>query len=85
LYGALFAQSVPMFVINARPRYEIHTAFYPRHKNGGAHGSLHRIDSEVPLWISSAQQPHWQVPVAPRIVDLKPLILQMLQGSQAQS
>jgi hypothetical protein len=82
LYGALFAHQDQVYVVNARPRYEIHMPFFPRHKNGGAHGSLHRVEAEVPLWITGGpdgERPHIEWPAQPRIVDLKQMILRMLE------
>ena len=80
LYGALYAHEGPVIAVNARPRYEIHCATYPRHKNGGAHGSLHRSESEVPLWVCGAE-PHvagatFSFPT--RITDIKSLVLHIL-------
>ena len=78
LHGALFSQEGPVIVVNARARYEIKTAFYPTHKNGGAHGGLHISESEVPLWVCGSQDVSWISP-HPRIVDLKDIILRLLE------
>jgi hypothetical protein len=80
LYGALFAHEGSVIAVNARPRYEIHSATYPRHKNGGAHGSLHRSESEVPLWICGAQ-PNFEgatLSFPTRITDIKSLVMHIL-------
>ena len=80
LRGALFAQDVPVIAVNARPRYEICTTAYPKHKNGGAHGSLHRSESEVPFWISTAcptfEKP--DIPIHLRMTDIKSIITHIL-------
>jgi hypothetical protein len=77
LYGALYAQDVPVIVITARPRYEFYCRSYPKHLNGGCHGSLHRYDSLVPLFIAGTDRP---IQDPPRLVDLKPFILQLFEA-----
>jgi len=75
LYGALFSQDIPMFVLNAKPTYEFITETFPTHLGGGSHGSLHKIDSFVPLLVAGAKKPpHSNI----RIVDLKDYILDLL-------
>jgi len=75
LYGALFAQDISLFVIVAKPGYEFISRTFPTHKGGGSHGSLHRIDSIVPLLVTGASKdPQSNI----RIVDLKNYILQLL-------
>jgi hypothetical protein len=87
LYGALYSQKIPLFVVNARPRYEIHTRFFPRHKNGGAHGSLHRADTEVPLLVAGGP-PNWaaaisaQASALQRIVDVKTFVISLFDASR---
>ena len=75
LYGAVFSQDIPVFVLSAKPSYEFITKTFPTHLGGGSHGSLHRIDSIVPLLVAGAEK-------APakntRIVDLKNYILDLL-------
>lgn len=73
LYGALYSQEVPMIVITARPRYQFASRGCPVHLGGGAHGSLHRYDSLVPLLIAGTDQTFQPFP---RIVDLKDYLLQ---------
>jgi predicted AlkP superfamily pyrophosphatase or phosphodiesterase len=74
LYGALYSQDVPMIVITARPRFEFLSRYYPRHLNGGCHGSLHKYDSLVPLIIAGTDHP---MHGPPRLVDLKQYILEL--------
>lgn len=78
LRGVLFARPERVIVVNARPRYEIHTATYPRHKNGGAHGSLHRAESEVPFWLIGADDVSF-IPEHPRMIDIKNMVLRLLE------
>ncbi|WP_018133288.1 alkaline phosphatase family protein [Effusibacillus pohliae] len=77
LYGALYSQDVPMIVITARPRYEFLTRLYPRHLNGGCHGSLHKYDSLVPLIVTGTDQP---LNEHPRLVDLKQFIVKLFDA-----
>lgn len=72
LYGALFSQDYPMMVINARPRYEFKTRYHPIHNDGGSHGSLHKWDSVIPLFIAGNENNH---PMPARLVELKEYIL----------
>jgi hypothetical protein len=77
LYGALFSQDIPFVVLTAAPGYEFKSAYAPTHLGGGSHGSIHRKDSTIPLIISGGNDrpPSFQ---APRLVDLKNYILQVL-------
>ncbi|MFC4766710.1 alkaline phosphatase family protein [Effusibacillus consociatus] len=74
LYGALYSQDIPMIVITARPRYEFLSRYYPRHANGGCHGSLHKYDSLLPLIVAGTGHP---LNERPRLVDLKNFILEL--------
>jgi predicted AlkP superfamily pyrophosphatase or phosphodiesterase len=76
LYGALYSQDIPSIVITARPRYELESKYCPTHKGGGSHGSLHKYDSLIPLIISDTEQ--YVIGDSPRLVDLKPFILNLL-------
>jgi hypothetical protein len=85
LYAALCAQALPLFIVNARPRYEIHMRFFLRYKNGGAHGSLHRTDTEVPLLIAGgptkwARHLREHATSVQRMVDVKPFILTLFDA-----
>lgn len=74
LYGALFSQDYPMIVINARPRYEFKTRYHPTHNNGGSHGSLHKWDSIIPLFVAGREK---HSPLPARLVELKEYILEI--------
>jgi hypothetical protein len=76
LYGALYSQDIPMIVITARPRYEFFCRHYPMHLNGGCHGSLHKYDSLIPLMIAGTEHP---INEPPRLIDLKPYILELFE------
>jgi hypothetical protein len=58
--------------VTARPGYEFRTAGQRTHLRGGSHGTLHELDSIVPLLIAGAPD-DVQLPPAPRIVDVEPL------------
>ncbi|MHB1421207.1 MAG: alkaline phosphatase family protein, partial [Bacillota bacterium] len=58
-------------VLSAAPGYEFHGESAPVHPGGGSHGSLHRIDSLVPLTVSGTDQRL----VNPRIIDIYPFVL----------
>lgn len=72
LYGVLFSQDCPMIVITARPRYEFKTKYFPTHNDGGSHGSLHKWDSVIPLFVAGNTKNN---PLPSRLVDLKAYIL----------
>lgn len=77
LYGALFSQDISLISCTAKPGYEFKSMYAPTHLNGGSHGSLHRIDSTIPLIISGVE--NHKLPFEyPRLVDLKKYILQLL-------
>jgi predicted AlkP superfamily pyrophosphatase or phosphodiesterase len=75
LYGALYAQDIPLIVVNAAPRYEFKTAYFPTHLGGGSHGSLHRFDSTIPFIVAGTEE---RLSSHPRLVDLKAFILKLL-------
>ena len=76
LHAALYSQDVNLLACTAKPGYEFKSAYAPTHLNGGSHGSMHKVDSTVPLIISGAlgEKPFNLV----RLVDLKDYILQLL-------
>lgn len=75
LYGALFSQKASVIAASAKPGYEFKSKTFPMHLGGGSHGSLHRIDSIVPLLVSGAEK----VPKKDtRLVDIKQYLLQLL-------
>ncbi|WP_139490497.1 alkaline phosphatase family protein [Brevibacillus dissolubilis] len=75
LYGALFAQEIPVVAVSATPSYEFVSECSPQHLGGGSHGSLHKIDSIVPLIMAGSDL---QVPKPARLVDLKAFIMEKL-------
>jgi predicted AlkP superfamily pyrophosphatase or phosphodiesterase len=81
LYGSLYSQDIPMIVINARPRYEFLSRFYPNHLNGGCHGSLHKYDSNIPLIVAGTERTFVK---PPRLVDLKNYILELFENKNNQ-
>lgn len=85
LYGALYAQDIPVLVITASPGHELKNKDYPTHLGGASHGSLHRIDSYVPLIIAGTDLPYPDegYPYAdhPRLLVLKEYILRLLSPS----
>ncbi len=71
LYGGLHSHEGRYVVVTVQPGYELVGESSPTHVGGGAHGSLHELDSLVPLIISGADSE----PSPKRIVDLKNWIL----------
>lgn len=74
LSGALHSHPGEFLVVTARPGYEFADRLSPKHPQGGGHGSLHRIESLVPLIIAGTNQK----PAHLRMVDLKAFILKLL-------
>jgi len=77
LYGALNSHEGNFLVVSAKQGYELSGQSSPTHKGGGGHGSLHRMESLVPLIISGTNEK----PDHARIVDLKSYILRLLTKS----
>ncbi|TCS96633.1 alkaline phosphatase family protein [Hazenella coriacea] len=65
-----------MVVVTCSPGYEMIAEASPRHI-GAAHGSLHHIDSYVPMIVTGTDSQ----PTHPRIIDLKNWILQLVGSS----
>lgn len=61
--------------MDALPNYEFIENHSYDHAGGGAHGSLHKVDSLVPLIITGIDSK----PNTLRIVDIKKWILQLLE------
>ncbi|MHB1127762.1 MAG: alkaline phosphatase family protein [Bacillota bacterium] len=57
--------------LSAVPLYEFHGECAPIHPGGGSHGSLHRIDSLIPLTVGGTDQQLEN----PRIIDLYQFVL----------
>lgn len=77
LHGALHSQEGKVIIVDAEPSYEFIEKHSHDHAGGGAHGSLHRVDSVVPLIITEkAVQPP-----SHRLVDIKEWVLDLVGGS----
>ncbi|PTM59003.1 alkaline phosphatase family protein [Desmospora activa] len=74
LYAAFHSHSGRFMIVTPAPGYELVAQHSPTHIGGGGHGSLHRIDSHLPLIIAGTDQR----PKHPRIVDLKEYILHLM-------
>lgn len=76
LYGAMFSHDDSFYIVTAKPSYEFKSKTFPLHLGGGSHGSLHRVDSIVPLLVvGETNKPVSNI----RIVDLKDYILKILK------
>lgn len=73
LYGAMHSHKGRFIVVTVQPGYELVGESSPTHVGGGAHGSLHELDSLVPLIVSGTNSR----PKTLRIVDIKNWILQL--------
>lgn len=72
LYGALHSHDGQFAVVTVQPGYELAGENSPIHR-GAAHGSLHEVDSIVPLIVAGTDSQ----PKAFRIVDMKEWILRL--------
>lgn len=77
LHGALHSQEGRVIIVDAKPSYEFIEKHSHDHAGGGAHGSLHKVDSVVPIIVTGASE----LPESNRLVDLKKWILQLLGAS----
>lgn len=77
LYGALHSQEGRIIVVDAKPSYEFIDEHSKDHAGGGAHGSLHKVDSSVPLIITGIDE----LPEHNRLIDIKEWILEIVSGS----
>ncbi|NGM80819.1 alkaline phosphatase family protein [Paenibacillus sp. 7124] len=73
LYGALHSHEGRFIVVTVKPGYELVGESSPTHRGGGAHGSLHEVDSIVPLIMTGTDLQ----PKSLRIVDLKDWVLRL--------
>ncbi|MGM0880124.1 MAG: alkaline phosphatase family protein [Bacillota bacterium] len=76
LYGSMHSHEGKYVVVTVKPGYEIVGESSPTHINGGAHGSLHELDSLVPLIVSGTNTR----PKTLRTVDIKDWILKLVNG-----
>ena len=77
LHGALHSQEGRIIIVDAKPSYEFVEKHSHDHAGGGAHGSLHKVDSIVPIIVTGTNE----LPDSNRLVDLKEWILQLLGDS----
>jgi predicted AlkP superfamily pyrophosphatase or phosphodiesterase len=74
LYGAIYSQEGEFLIADANPGYEFIGESSPEHTGGGAHGSLHKVDSYAPIIVTGTGRHIDQL----RIVDLKNWIINIL-------
>ncbi|WP_310231794.1 alkaline phosphatase family protein [Brevibacillus nitrificans] len=74
LYGAMNSHEGRFAVVTVQPGYEVVTESSPTHIGGGAHGSLHELDSLVPFLVTGTDT----LPKTMRIVDIKDWIVQLV-------
>lgn len=77
LHGALHSQEGRVIIVDAKPAYEFIEKHSHDHAGGGGHGSLHKVDSIVPIIVTGTNH----LPNSDRLVDLKEWILQLLGES----
>lgn len=75
LNGALNSHEGQFVLVDAKPSYEFIEEHSHDHAGGGAHGSLHKIDSTVPLIIAGTNTK----PKYNRLVDIKQWIVEIVQ------
>ncbi|MGM1049520.1 MAG: alkaline phosphatase family protein [Bacillota bacterium] len=75
LYGAMHSHEGRYVVVTVQPGHEIIGESSPTHDGGGAHGSLHELDSLVPLIVSGTNTR----PKTLRIIDIKDWILKLAE------
>lgn len=77
LHGALHSQEGRIIIVDAEPSYEFIEEHSHDHAGGGAHGSLHKVDSIVPIIVTGTNE----FPQYNRLVDVKKWILQLLSDT----
>ncbi|MDI7742073.1 alkaline phosphatase family protein [Lysinibacillus fusiformis] len=75
LDGALNSHEGRFIIVDAKPSYEFIEEHSRDHAGGGAHGSLHQIDSLVPLIIVGTDTK----PKYNRVVDIKDWLMEIVQ------
>jgi hypothetical protein len=73
LYGAMHSHEGRYIVVTVQPGYELAGESSPTHIGGGSHGSMHKVDSLVPIIVTGTNSR----PKTLRIVDFKDWILQL--------
>lgn len=74
LNGALHSQEGRVIIVDAKPSYEFIEEHSHDHAGGGGHGSLHKVDSIIPLIVTGTNE----LPEHFRLVDVKKWILQLV-------
>ena len=77
LHGALHSQEGNFLIVDAKPSYEFIEKHSHDHAGGGAHGSLHKVDSLIPLIVAGTDEK----PTFNRLVDMKEWILRLVGGA----
>ncbi|MCA1321672.1 alkaline phosphatase family protein [Bacillus tianshenii] len=75
LYGAMHSQEGEFLIADAEPGYEFVGESSPDHVGGGAHGSMHKVDSVTPILVTGTDKGIEKL----RMVDLKEWILELLE------
>lgn len=75
--GVMDSRDSGQLWLTARLGYEFLTPQLGVHAGGGSHGSLHRLDSTVPLLVAGVPST-FTMPVQPRLVDVAPISLSIL-------
>lgn len=75
LYGALHSHKGRYIIVDAKPGYEFVEKNSPNHAGGAAHGSLHKVDSVVPVIITGTDQ----APNHHRLVDFKDWLIKLVK------
>lgn len=73
LYGALFSHKGEFLIVDAKPGYEFIGESSPEHTGGGAHGSLHKVDTLSPMIVTGTNKSIENL----RLVDIKEWILEL--------
>lgn len=56
LHGSLHSQEGRVIIVDAKPSYEFIEEHSHDHTGGGAHGSLHKVDSIVPIIVAGTNE-----------------------------
>ncbi|MCI2257127.1 alkaline phosphatase family protein [Domibacillus sp. PGB-M46] len=75
LDGALRSHEGRYIIIDAKPGYEFVEKNSPNHAGGAAHGSLHKVDSVVPLIVAGTDQ----APKHQRLIDFKDWLIKLVK------
>ncbi|PZE21723.1 alkaline phosphatase family protein [Paenibacillus xerothermodurans] len=74
LRAALYSHAGDPMVVTAKPGHELTDRYSPKHYGGGAHGSLHRAETDLPLIVYGTERK----PNTNRMVDLKSYLLSLI-------